>query len=277
MDAEVKGIEAALDNILANKSTYTKKRVLIATDTQSTLKALAVGPIDISPLWRKLWEISLFVEDIILHYVPGHVGLVGNELADDAAKRATVQFSIEEQDKVCCTLSNLKCYLRKQLIKQWNENTSNRYQTQSLRQQILPNTPSNLKLKASSPRPFQTLYSRYRVDRAEGAGSYPRKLRKINNPSCRFCGHPRESIHHLLTTCAGTAIYRQDHDISIHTLISSQPSSLEKIALFDCWIRRAGHFDQEPSDYQIHATFDQMQKDKKRKQTHDKEEMKRPT
>jgi hypothetical protein len=43
--------------------------------------------------------------------------------------------------------------------------------------------------------------------------------------------------------------------------------------LFDCWIWRVGHFDQQPLDYRI----DQMQKDKKRKQTNDNEEMKRPT
>ena len=80
------------------------------------------------------------MEEIILHYVPGHVGLVGNELADDAAKRATLHFTIEEQDGVCCTLSNLKCNLLKELMLQWNEQSSSRYQTQSLQQHILPMT-----------------------------------------------------------------------------------------------------------------------------------------
>jgi hypothetical protein len=53
----------------------------------------------------------------------------------------------------------------------------------------------------------------------------------------------------LLTTCAGTAIYQQDHDILIHTSVLNQPSSLG-----DCWIQRAGHFDQQPLDFRIHAT-----------------------
>jgi hypothetical protein len=51
-----------------------------------------------------------------------HVGLVGNELADGVAKRAAEQYSIVDQDKVCCTLSNLKCYLLKQLADEWNQN-----------------------------------------------------------------------------------------------------------------------------------------------------------
>ena len=71
-------------------------------------------------------------------------------------------------------------------------------------------------------------------------------------------------------------IYRQDHDIWIHTLISNQPSFLEKSHLFDCWIQREGQFDQQSLDYRIHATFDQIQIDNKRKQTNDKKEMKRP-
>lgn len=72
--------------------------------------------IDTSPLWDKLWWISEFVEEIILHYIPSHVGLMGNELADKMARNAAEQYSIVDQDKVCCTLSNLKCYLRNKLL-----------------------------------------------------------------------------------------------------------------------------------------------------------------
>ena len=125
---EIGGINLSLDNILDHKSTFIQKRAVIATDTQSTLKAPAVGPkrsykylgINTSPIWSKLWEVSKFVKEIILDYVPGHVGLVGNELADEAAKRTVTQFSIIKQDKVCITLSNLKCYLCKTLMDQWN-------------------------------------------------------------------------------------------------------------------------------------------------------------
>ena len=131
-DAEIGGIHSSLDYILAHKATYTQKRVIIATDMQSTLKALAAGPkrpykylrINTSPIWNKLWEVSTFVKHIILHYVPGHVGLVGNELANEEAKRAVTEFSIVEQDKVCITLSNLKCYLCKTLLDQWTIKTA---------------------------------------------------------------------------------------------------------------------------------------------------------
>ena len=94
VDTEIGGIDSALDNILTNKSTYEHKRVIVATDSQSTLKAMDVGPkrhfrylgIDTSPLWDKLWWITEFVEEVILHYVPSHVGLVGNEVADKMAR-----------------------------------------------------------------------------------------------------------------------------------------------------------------------------------------------
>ena len=68
------------------------------------------------------------MEEVILRYIPSHVGLMGNELADKMARNAAEQYSIVDQDKVCCTLSNLKCYLRNKLLQKWNENYTRRYQ-----------------------------------------------------------------------------------------------------------------------------------------------------
>ncbi len=87
-------------------------------------------PISILPI-SLLWEVLGPLKEK-LTCVPGQVGLVGNEIADEEAKREVVNFIIAEQNKVCCTLSNLE-------------------------KVRLPYP----KLKTSTPRPFQTVYSRY--------------------------------------------------------------------------------------------------------------------
>eukprot|EP00957_Ditylum_brightwellii_P195818 14919237-Ditylum_brightwellii.AAC.1 len=69
---------------------------MIGTDLQSCLKALALGPlcpfhylgIDLSLTWEKLMVLDGICEEVVLHYVPAHVGLIGNELADQWANRA---------------------------------------------------------------------------------------------------------------------------------------------------------------------------------------------
>ena len=85
--------------------------------------------------------------------------------------------------------------------------------------------PSDLKARKASPRQQQSLHSQYRCDRVVSAGVYPRKLKYINNPSCRFCGYPRETISHLLDDCAGTRAYCSQHDLSTQTLVKESPSS----------------------------------------------------
>eukprot|EP00957_Ditylum_brightwellii_P048532 3682769-Ditylum_brightwellii.AAC.1 len=69
---------------------------MIGTDLQSCLKASALGPLclfhflgmDLSTTQEKLMVLDSICEEVVLHYVPDHVELTGNELADQWAKRA---------------------------------------------------------------------------------------------------------------------------------------------------------------------------------------------
>eukprot|EP00957_Ditylum_brightwellii_P070624 5366165-Ditylum_brightwellii.AAC.1 len=63
---------------------------MIGTDLQSCLKALVLGPLcpfhdlgmDLSSTWEKLMVLDGIYEEVVLHYVLVHVGLIENELAD---------------------------------------------------------------------------------------------------------------------------------------------------------------------------------------------------
>ena len=126
-DAEFGGLTSAFDYILANKNTLNNSQLFIGTDCQSILKALEVGPmphrqyhylgIDTSPLWDKVYWIMDFCNKLILHYIPVHVCIIGNELADQYAKAAVARFTTQQQDEVCASLSNLKLYLNEELMR----------------------------------------------------------------------------------------------------------------------------------------------------------------
>ncbi len=286
-DAEFRGLESALDYILEKKADLNKRRIFIGTDCQSILKALDLGPhrrysylgVDTSPLWERMYWISDFCSELVLHYVPGHVGLIGNELADQWAQHAAASYTYEQQDSVGPSLSNLKAYLRNNLFAEWNTRQNESYAVPGLRQSLLQNQTAKLASRVASPRPFQTLFSRYRCDRAECAGRYPRHLGFIDDDSCRFCGDPRETIPHLLDDCSGTHAFRLEHGISTQTLVTDSTSSLLKIATFDGWLRSHTHFNSEPPENRIQQTLDHLEQQRKKraKDENDDDNTERPT
>ena len=74
----------------------------------------------------------------------------------------------------------------------------------SFRKLILKNNLSKLKYRTDSLQSLQILFSRYRCDRSESVGEYPRKLKTILNPACWLCNYAKELIHYLLESCPGT-------------------------------------------------------------------------
>ena len=163
---------------------------------------------------------------------------------------ATEIHSINTQNDIPIPLSNLKSYLKKKLIKEWCQSKSNE-NTMSFREIILSHKTSNLKNRINTPRQLQTLFSRYRCDRSEIVGKYPRKLKRILDPSCRLCNSCEESIYHLLDNCIGTLQYRNQHNLSINTLVTDSPTSILKISEFDEWLRNRLVFDSKPHEYRI--------------------------
>ena len=114
-------LESALKYILNNANNLRNKRIFIGTDAQCILRAMDIGPIhpysylglDVSTLWQLIFWIMDFCKELVIHYVPGHVDLIGNEIADTWAKHATTFFNHEQQNQISTSLSNLKAYLRK--------------------------------------------------------------------------------------------------------------------------------------------------------------------
>jgi len=282
-DAKILAVKSAFEYITDHQSELTGKRLFVGIDAQSILRALEVGPhrpysylgVDSSPQWMSIRKITRFCKELVLHHVPAHVGLVGNELADERAQFAASTYTVQKQDQVCASLSNLKSYLRTRTLDLWIETTNDALRL-GFRQTTLQNTSSKLKLRTDSPRPLQTLYSRYQCDRAEVAGTYPWRLNYINNPACRFCGCSRETLLHLFEDCFGTRSYRDQHSLNSQTLASETPAALLKVAEFDSWIRRTLPFNARPPSYRVQAALNQMKEERKRNREDENDAYKRP-
>ncbi len=68
-----------------------------------------------------------------------------------------------------------------------------------------------------------------------------------------------------MDSCIGTQYYRQQHNLSTQTLVCDTPSSMLKVANFDIWIRRIGHYDSRPPGYRVEATLNRIENERKRK------------
>ena len=283
-DAEFGGLTSAFDYILANKDTLNNSRVFIGTDCQSILKALDVGPhrryhylgVDTSPLWDKMYWIMDFCSELVLHYIPAHVCIIGNELADQYAKAAVARFTTQQQDEVCASLSNLKLYLNEQLMEDWNEHKSEQLRP-GFRQSLLEDKTSHLKLRVASPRPFQSLFSRYRCNRVETAGEYAQKLEYTSGLTCRLCGAHRETISHLLNDCLGTRPICTKLRLSTLTLCDESPTSLRKVASFDSWLREHLQYTKRPPANRIQATLKLLEEEDKKKRKRKEDDTEQPS
>ena len=88
----------------------TKKRVLIATDSQACLRALSDGPLrhhehSYNSVWQAIAAAAAITANIDFQFVCSHCGLDRNEAADEAAKPAVNSFSKATQANVPITVA----------------------------------------------------------------------------------------------------------------------------------------------------------------------------
>jgi hypothetical protein len=105
----------AYENI---RRAYKNKRILIFSDSQAALQALS-GPKVISKLVEKFQEALTALatlNEVTLIWVPGHYGILGNEMADRLARQASAMPLLGLEP----ALGIPKC-LAREAIKSWTE------------------------------------------------------------------------------------------------------------------------------------------------------------
>ncbi|XP_017463685.1 PREDICTED: ribonuclease H-like, partial [Rhagoletis zephyria] len=95
---------------------YRNESILIMSDSQAALKALLSFEVKSSLALECIHKLNALAEynDIQLTWVPGHVGVVGNEEADQLARKAAASLPIGPEPFIAIGPSTIKEELRKE-------------------------------------------------------------------------------------------------------------------------------------------------------------------
>lgn len=217
--AELFAIKLALISLRA----YENRSCVIYSDSRSALQAIQKLGSSI-PLVGDICELV----DRLVHqrisvsfcWIPSHIGIVGNELADAAAKRAASQgavFTLEVPE------SDVKAWIKRKMRVRWEERWHNIQDNRKLRQ-IQPTLARKV---ASLNRRDSVKLTRLRIGHSRLTHSY--LLTGQDRPECIECTWDEEdpvwlTVEHILMECGNHALDRgrffDPRDIPMSELLS---------------------------------------------------------
>ena len=192
-EEEKAATESAMTWIEANINS-TNTRVLICTDSQSLCQTLS------DPLLCTVVELrdrmERAVPNIVVQWIPAHVGIPGNELADKAAKEAT-------------QLSGPPCSVSYNSIKSHiKQNIKDGEVVHERTRKIYKDYKPKSDRKICESRADQTLLARLRSGHHLSLRAYKHRIDNTTDPHCLFCPGEEHNLEHWLTKCARTACAR---------------------------------------------------------------------
>ncbi len=200
---EVYAIKAAADWV-TNKCKY--KSVDIYIDSRAAILALASYK-QTSKLTKdavlKLNEASA-INRVTLKWIKSHVGHIGNEKADEAAKIGALDDTLETGDIPALSLKIVKNNLKSGFYKSWQERWSRRKDCRQTKQWF-PTIQKQLSHQVLYTDRRQ--YSRY-VQLITGHNFLKRHSALVDNSDeaeCRLCWEDEETSFHLIAECPAIA------------------------------------------------------------------------
>ena len=191
-EEEQVALELAKDWIEAYQ-TDTILSILICTDSKSLCDALACP--ETGRVAKLKLQLSKLKHRIKIHWIPGHVDIPGNELADSAAKEAT----LAEGESEPLSFASVKAYIKK-----------------SITDGVIPhdrvrNAYSGYKLKNDAEvksRADQTLLARVRSGHHLAFRNVQHEFDNSVDPTCPHCPGQEHNLTHWLTSCERTTAAR---------------------------------------------------------------------
>ena len=169
--------------------------VLILTDSQSLCKGLLGNNSDLNDLRRKFSETTAIIR---IQWIPSHVGIEGNEAADQAANEAREIEGNRRPITYRGVFPMIKKEIRDPPCRPKYQHLENVYSGYSKKRE-----------QSITCRWDQVELARLRSNHHWGLKWYQNFINEELNPRCRKCDHEREDVEHLFE-CPGTSAIRME-------------------------------------------------------------------
>ena len=215
--AELYAIKTALISLKISRNVS----CVVYTDSRSAVQAIKGQ--STSKIVLDIEEVLLILRrrgvSVVFCWVPSHVGIEGNELADKAAKEAIDQTRIQTQE---IPVADVKSFIKRKVYEKWRTQWERKTVDQVKLKEFCPTfktTPVNFGLS----RRDAWKVTRLRIGHTRITDSY--KLVGGDVPWCIAC-EERVTVKHILMTCGNNARIRMqyyDHtEVSFHDLLSKK-------------------------------------------------------
>jgi hypothetical protein len=199
----IRDILLRIKNIFVTNDT-SRIRLLVATDSQSAISALAKGPLNQrSYVNKSIWDCITYLinngycSNIVFQFVYSHCGVVKNELVDLDADLA-LKLLVKKQDDCLIHMDSIRAEIKSSVSKNWLSTLS------------IPNRTtlsSNIKFTdlekfSCLPREDETLLLQLISGKCRSIGEFRKKILHDKwNGICRWCRLVDESVDHILCEC----------------------------------------------------------------------------
>jgi ribonuclease HI len=208
-DAELYGLKKALEIAAGRQARNPRiKRLVVLSDSQAALKRAAtdrLGPgqaiaLDIRAQAQALMDNGV---EVTLQWVPSHIGIDGNEKADEAAKEAAKNPSVPEAERY----SSFSYISRKIRAQKQSETMDWLYKTtykggnkKRNRAYSLSGLSKPDPLVSSAAKPVAKRFYQLKMGHAITA-SYLCRIKKSSSQKCWWCNAAKQDIEHLFFEC----------------------------------------------------------------------------
>ena len=169
--------------------------IAIVTDSKSLCDALHGYGSDTKMLRRRLLTSRA---KVVVQWVPGHSGVEGNELADTAAKAATLLDEDPTEIPFGCAKSLIKRSI--------NDDISSHARSEVVYSKLSAKKEAEIKSRED-----QVLLARLRSGHHWGLESYHKLVNEEHDDRCKVCeDHPPHDLQHFICECEQTDTLRME-------------------------------------------------------------------
>ena len=207
--AEILAIRLACDAAVKN---LTPKFVKIFVDSRAALLALnarQTKSLVVADAINALNKLAGTARKVTLNWIPAHKGFKGNESADILAKQGAASDHPLELSYVRKPKIAIKNDIKKAVYHEWQKEWKN--QTKATHAKSFYDSPDENKAKYVYKLARLELGRFIRIISGHNnLRFFQNKLNPWTDPTCRFCGHDKETVMHILHDCPRFLTSRRD-------------------------------------------------------------------